>query len=79
MSKEEENILKQLKNDLEQAERTVGKEIGDIQKETGLKKGEILHPIRIALTGEGSGPSLKYIVALLGKKIVLERINALRS
>ena len=33
MSKEEENILKQLKNDLEQAERTVGKEIGDIQKE----------------------------------------------
>lgn len=33
MTKEEENVLKQLKDDLDKAERSVGKEIDDIQKE----------------------------------------------
>ncbi|MDR1997418.1 MAG: glutamate--tRNA ligase [Candidatus Margulisbacteria bacterium] len=45
---------------------------------TGLKKGQVFHPLRIALTAQKSGPGLKFLLTLLGPDKVKERLqNAL--
>ncbi|MDR1452422.1 MAG: glutamate--tRNA ligase [Candidatus Margulisbacteria bacterium] len=52
--------------------------IDDIVQCTGLKKGQVFHPLRVALTAQKSGPGLKFLLVLLGKEKVKERLgNAL--
>jgi glutamyl/glutaminyl-tRNA synthetase len=52
--------------------------IDSVIQNTGFKKKLVFHPLRIALTAETSGPGLKYLLVLLGKNRVQERIkNAL--
>jgi glutamyl-tRNA synthetase len=46
-----------------------------IVKETGFKKGQVLHPLRFALTGRTKGPGLKFIITLLDPDIITRRIN----
>jgi len=41
----------------------------------GVKVGVLVHPMRLALTGAPSGPSLYHLVEVLGKKTVLGRID----
>ena len=49
--------------------------IKKISDQTG-RKGKILyHPLRIALTGQESGPELSKIIPLLGYDIVKKRLN----
>jgi len=49
-----------------------------VVKTTGLKKSLVFHPLRIALTAQKSGPGLKFLLVLLGKEKVKERLaNAL--
>ena len=43
--------------------------------ETGLKKGELFMPVRIALTGATKGPEIPVVVEVLGKARVLERLK----
>ena len=43
------------------------------RKELGF--GQVLLPFRIALTGEGGGPSMFAFAAFLGKEITLDRLN----
>ncbi len=40
----------------------------EVQKETGLKKGELWMPIRVALTGVTHGPDLPLVIEILGKQ-----------
>lgn len=40
----------------------------------GREKGEITHPVRVALTGRESGPSLFETMAVLGKERVIRRV-----
>jgi glutamyl-tRNA synthetase len=47
-----------------------------IAKELGVKVGILVHPTRLACTGSASGPSLYHLMEVLGKKMVLERIDA---
>ena len=42
----------------------------------GIKNSELIHPLRLALSGMGAGPGLYDIAALLGKEESLRRINA---
>ncbi|MDR2429191.1 MAG: glutamate--tRNA ligase [Candidatus Margulisbacteria bacterium] len=52
--------------------------IDSIVKNTGFKKGQVFHPLRVALTAQKSGPGLKFLLVLLGKEKVKERLqNAL--
>ncbi|MDR2432119.1 MAG: glutamate--tRNA ligase [Candidatus Margulisbacteria bacterium] len=52
--------------------------IDETIKITGLKKAQVFHPLRIALTAQNSGPGLKFLLVLLGKDKVKERLqNAL--
>ncbi|MEQ9164738.1 MAG: glutamate--tRNA ligase, partial [Fulvivirga sp.] len=45
-----------------------------ILEERGLKIGQVMQSLRIALTGKGSGPDLMEIMEILGKKEVEKRI-----
>jgi len=49
--------------------------IEEITKQTGFKKGQVLKPLRIAISGVHSGPGLKYLIILLGLDMVIERIK----
>lgn len=46
-----------------------------ISEQTGRRGKSLYHPIRLALTGQDSGPELSKIINLLGYKIVKERLN----
>lgn len=41
----------------------------------GISAGKLIHPIRIGISGQGVGPSLFDLMALLGRERVLRRIN----
>ncbi len=45
-----------------------------VEKEE-LKGGEIIHPLRLALSGMGAGPGLFEMMEVLGKETVLRRLN----
>ena len=47
----------------------------EISQKTGLKGRELFLPLRIALTGENSGPELASFILLLGRELVLDRLN----
>ncbi|HTX18008.1 MAG TPA: glutamate--tRNA ligase [Bacteroidota bacterium] len=42
----------------------------------GVGNGELIHPLRLAVSGTGSGPGLYDILSVLGKKETLRRIDA---
>jgi glutamyl-tRNA synthetase len=43
--------------------------------ELGVKAGVLVHPVRLAVTGNPSGPSLYHSLEVMGKERVLERIE----
>lgn len=46
-----------------------------IISDLGIKGAELIHPVRVALTGKRVGPSLFELMAVLGQKKVLQRLN----
>ena len=49
--------------------------IDDCMKKTGLGKGKVMKPLRLALTAEGSGPHLADLLYVLGQEVVLRRLK----
>ena len=45
----------------------------------GTKVGPFVHPLRLACTGAGAGPSLYHLLEILGREKVLEKIAAARG
>ena len=45
-------------------------------KETGLKAGQIFHPVRVATSGRTNGPTLFKMLEYMGKDMVLKRMRA---
>jgi len=43
--------------------------------ELGVKAGVLVHPVRLACTGNTSGPSLYHLLEVLGKEMVMQRIE----
>ena len=41
----------------------------------GISSGKLIHPVRLALTGIGFGPSLFELMRILGKDICLRRLK----
>lgn len=56
---------------VEEVEKSARKVI----KDAGVKGGDLIHPVRAALTGRTVGPGLFEIIALLGKKKTLHRLD----
>lgn len=48
-------------------------------KERGIKTRDVLHPLRLALTGRNRGPELPYLVAVLGPEEARRRIESARE
>jgi len=44
-------------------------------EQNGLKFGDVMPPLRIAVSGQQSGPDLAPVLAVLGKEKVLARIR----
>lgn len=47
--------------------------------EMGLKAGELIHPVRVALTGRRNSPGIFEVMTLLGRDRVLERLARARK
>lgn len=45
----------------------------------GVKGGEVIHPVRVALSGRTTGPSLFEMIAVLGKERVIRRLRRAQS
>jgi glutamyl-tRNA synthetase len=69
-----------------------GREFGDVEeardfvaglrawaKERGIKTRDLLHPLRLALTGKSRGPEMAYLFAVLGAEEARERILRARE
>jgi glutamyl-tRNA synthetase len=69
-----------------------GREFGDVEeardfvaelrawaKENGIKTRDLLHPLRLALTGKNRGPEMAYLFAVLGPEEARERILRARE
>ncbi len=48
----------------------------EVMEETGLKLGKIAQPVRVALTGKTASPGIFEVVSIIGKKKVLQRLDA---
>jgi glutamyl-tRNA synthetase len=46
-----------------------------IVSETGLKLGQVAQPVRVALSGRAASPGIFEIIAILGRRSVLDRLN----
>ncbi len=54
---------------------TIGNTLPATAKELGVKTGILVHPTRLACTGQPVGPSLYHLLAVLGKERVLQRLD----
>ena len=64
--------------DLDEA-RVFVKELRAWAKETGIKTRDLLHPLRLALTGRNRGPEMGYLFAILGPEESRVRIEQARE
>ena len=64
--------------DLESA-RVLVKELRLWAKEEGLGTRDLLHPLRLALTGRNRGPEMAYLFAVLGAREARSRISRARE
>lgn len=56
-------------------EATLEETVRVFAEEEGLSGGQIIHPLRVALTGKAVGPGIFETIALLGKEKVTKRLN----
>jgi glutamyl-tRNA synthetase len=54
---------------------SAGAALAATAKELGVKNGVLVHPTRLACTGNTSGPSLYHLLAIFGKEKVLQRLD----
>jgi glutamyl-tRNA synthetase len=53
----------------------IGATLAATAKELSVKNGVLVHPTRLACTGNASGPSLYHLIAILGKELTLKRLD----
>jgi len=59
--------------------KTAKETVGTTALAVGAKPGQLMFPLRVALSGKSGGPDLGAILAILGKEECLRRINRLTS
>ncbi|PYZ91833.1 glutamate--tRNA ligase [Salipaludibacillus keqinensis] len=74
-------VLRAFKDKLSELEEftadAVKKSIKAVQKETGHKGKKLFMPIRVAVSGQMHGPDLPQTIALLGRPVVIKRLENL--
>ncbi|MFY0607355.1 MAG: glutamate--tRNA ligase [Cyclobacteriaceae bacterium] len=64
-----------IKNQVEISAESAKELFFGLMEEHGIKAGKNMQALRMAITGEGSGPDLMMIISLLGGNVVYERIQ----
>ncbi|MEN8737027.1 MAG: glutamate--tRNA ligase, partial [Akkermansiaceae bacterium] len=54
-------------------------QIGTTAKANGAKPGQLMFPLRVALSGKAGGPDLGDILQILGKDECIRRINRITT
>ena len=72
-----ESLRGRTMEDLEEAREFVG-DLRAWAREGGLKTRDLLHPLRLALTGRNRGPEIAYLFAVLGAEESRSRIERAR-
>ena len=76
-------VLEDLKDKLAQlanfAELDIEQAVRDFEKSTGMDEGKLNRPLRVAVTGSGSGADLMKTLEIIGKEKVINRLNNLPS
>jgi lysyl-tRNA synthetase class I len=73
-----EEIEDRASDDLEDARNFVA-DLRAWAKERGIKTRDLLHPLRLALTGQDRGPEMAYLFAVLGSDEARGRIARARE
>lgn len=77
------DLLQRFKELVEQAQNideTFAKEVfNQLKNDTGLKGKSLFMPIRVALTGRCHGPEMVTIIPLLGRNLILSRLEHILS
>ena len=60
-------------------DETFGVWMNVLKEKTGLKGKDLFHPIRLALTGEASGPELKTLLPLIGHEKAVARLKGKKA
>jgi len=72
-------LLNKLKERFEQldnpSKEDFEKALDEIASQLSINKGQLVHPLRIAVSGVGEGPGVYDIVSVLGKDETISRIN----
>jgi len=50
--------------------------VRSVATELGVKAGDLIHPLRVAVTGSAAAPGIFEVLALVGKERVLKRLEA---
>jgi len=58
---------------------TTEKAFRDLVAELGIKSSELVHPVRVALSGKKVGPGLFDTIVLLGKKLTIKRLDNIKK
>jgi len=73
-------LLSKLKEKFEElvspSKENYEKALDEIANQLNVSKGQLVHPLRIAVSGVGEGPGVYDIVSVLGKDETISRINA---
>jgi len=73
------DIMQEVKTTLSElsdfSEQNIHDALHRYSEEKGLGMGQVMIPLRIALTGGAFGPDLQVIVAMMGKDEVVKRID----
>jgi len=67
--------LERLKNEKDFQFEKIEITIRDLANESDLNAAKIIHPLRLALTGDIASPGIFEIIEILGKEKVIRRIN----
>ncbi len=70
-----EESAARLKNQQDFSSTALEKYARDLAAEKGVKPGQIFHPIRVAVSGRTTGPSLFHMMEIMGREKVVQRIN----
>jgi glutamyl-tRNA synthetase len=66
-------------SDVEFTAATLESSLREAARQSGVKAAELIHPLRLALTGRSSSPGIFEVAVLLGQKTCVSRVqNALR-
>ena len=69
-------LFRQAVERLENADAdSVRRALGEVLEASGLRKGQVFMPVRVALTGRKSGPEIPIIVEVLGRRRTLDLLE----